>query len=419
MSEATSQPTTPTAERLSVRCCIAGGGPAGMMAAYLLARAGVEVLVLEKHADFLRDFRGDTVHPSTMQALCEVGLLERFLERPHVEVSQVVGQVGPDTLHLADLSHLPTAAKFVALMPQWDFLDFLSGEAKRFAEFALRMSTEARELLEEGGEVVGLLAQSATGPLEIRADLVIVADGRDSRFRAKAGFPVEDIAAPIDVLWMRLPRHRDDRQAVLGRIGPGYVLVLIDRGDYYQSAFVVQKGGYDAIRSEGLDAFRQRLARADPLLADRTDALKSWDDVKLLTVTVDRLAQWSRPGLLAIGDAAHAMSPVGGVGINLAIQDAVAAANLLAAPLGRGRPTPQDLARVQHRRLGPVRAMQAVQVAVHRFVLSAALTSTRPFRAPLPARMFNWFPILRRIPAHVIGMGFRMEHVRTPDVHAG
>jgi 2-polyprenyl-6-methoxyphenol hydroxylase-like FAD-dependent oxidoreductase len=389
-----------------------------MMAGYLLARAGVRVAVLEKHADFLRDFRGDTVHPSTLQAMHDLGLLERFLKRPHTEVSQVIGQVGDEQIHFADLSHLPTAAKFVALMPQWDFLDFLAEEGRRFPEFAVRMSTEALDFTRTDGTVTGVIAQSAAGSLEITADLVIVADGRDSTLRERAGLAVKDIGAPIDVLWMRLPRHADDENAVLGRIGPGYVLVLIDRGDYYQSAFVLQKGGYAAIRAEGLDAFKARLARADPKLVDRLDAIASWDDVKLLTVTVDRLERWSKPGLLVIGDAAHAMSPVGGVGINVATQDAICAANILAAPLKAGRPSEATLARVQRRRLGPVRAIQALQVFIHRFVLTNALNSTKPFRAPWPARLFNVFPLLRRIPARVIGMGFQMERVRTPDVHA-
>jgi 2-polyprenyl-6-methoxyphenol hydroxylase-like FAD-dependent oxidoreductase len=390
-----------------------------MMAGYLLARAGVRVVVLEKHADFLRDFRGDTVHPSTLQAMHDLGLLERFLKRPHTEITQVEGKVGDETIHLADLRHLPTAAKFVALMPQWDFLDFVAEEGRRFPEFEVRMSTEAVDFTRADGTVTGVVARSDAGRLEIAADLVIAADGRDSKLRDRAGLAVKDIGAPIDVLWMRLPRHSDDKNAVLGRIGPGYVLVLIDRGDYYQAAFVLRKGGFETIRAGGLDAFKARLVRADPELVDRVEAIASWDDVKLLTVTVDRLERWSRPGLILIGDAAHAMSPVGGVGINVAIQDAICAANILAAPLKAGRPPEATLARVQQRRLGPVRAIQALQVFIHRFVLTNALNSTKPFRAPWPAKLFNIFPVLRRIPARVIGLGFRMERVRTPDAHAG
>jgi 2-polyprenyl-6-methoxyphenol hydroxylase-like FAD-dependent oxidoreductase len=349
----------------------------------------------------------------------DLGLLERFLRCPHTEISRVEGRIGDETIQLADLTHLPTAAKFVAMMPQWDFLNFMAEEGARFPEFSVKMSTEALDFVAEAGVVTGVVAQTEAGRLEIAADLVIVADGRDSKLRDRAGMKVDDIGAPIDVLWMRLPRRPDDQNAVLGRIGPGYVLVLLDRGDYYQSAFVVRKGGFEAIKAEGLEAFRARLARADPNLADRVEALASWDDVKLLTVTIDRLAQWSKPGLLLIGDAAHAMSPVGGVGINVAIQDAICAANLLAEPLRAGRPPPDVLARVQRRRLGPVRAMQRLQVFAQRFVLAAALNSTRPFRAPWPVRLFNVFPVLRRIPARVIGMGFQMERVRTPDVHAG
>jgi 2-polyprenyl-6-methoxyphenol hydroxylase-like FAD-dependent oxidoreductase len=333
MSKATSPDPTPTADpaaSLRVQCCIAGGGPAGMMAGYLLARAGVRVAVLEKHADFLRDFRGDTVHPSTMEAMYEIGLLSRFLERPHSEIRDIAGQVGEETIKFADLRHLPTKAKFVAIMPQWDFLNFLVEEGRRFPELDVRMSTEAVDLIEESGKVVGVIAASPTGRLEIRADLVIAADGRDSRLRGKAGMVVDDIGAPIDVLWLRLPRRSDDPNVVLGRLGAGYVLVLIDRTDYFQCAFVVPKGGYEAIKAEGLEAFRQRLAHAAPTMSDRVGVLQSWDDIKLLTVTIDRLEQWSRPGLLCIGDAAHAMSPIGGVGVNLAVQDAVCAANLLA-----------------------------------------------------------------------------------------
>ena len=402
---------------VNVQCCIAGGGPAGMMAGYLLARAGIRVAVLEKHADFLRDFRGDTVHPSTMEAMHELGLLDRFLHRPHSEIRQISGQVGEETIQFADLTHLPTKAKFVAVMPQWDFLNFLVEEGRRYPELDVRMSTEATELIEEGGRVVGVKASSSHGPIEFRADLVIAADGRDSRLRERGGFTVLDVGAPIDVLWLRLPRRKDDPNVVLGRLGAGYVLVLIDRNDYFQCAFVVQKGGYDAIKAEGLEAFRARLAHAAPAMADRVETLKSWDDIKLLTVTIDRLEQWAKPGLLCIGDSAHAMSPIGGVGVNLAVQDAVCAANVLAGPLQAGIPSNHDLARVQRIREGPVKAIQAIQVFVQKFVLVTALNSKTTIRAPLPAKLFNWFPVLRRIPARVVGMGFRMQHVRTPDIH--
>jgi 2-polyprenyl-6-methoxyphenol hydroxylase-like FAD-dependent oxidoreductase len=422
MFKASSPDPTPIGKpnaSVRVQCCIAGGGPAGMMAGYILARAGVSVTVLEKHADFLRDFRGDTVHPSTMEAMYELGLLDRFLKRPHSEIRDISGQVGEDTIQFVDTRHLPTKAKFVAIMPQWDFLNFLVEEGRRFPELDVRMSTEAVDFIEESGRIAGVVATSPSGPIEIRADLVIAADGRDSKLRTRAGLVVRDVGAPIDVLWLRLPRRPDDPNVVLGRLGAGYVMVLIDRTDYFQCAFVVPKGGYDAIRAEGLEAFRQRLAQAAPAMGDRVGSLRSWDDVKLLTVTIDRLERWWRPGLLCIGDAAHAMSPVGGVGINLAIQDAVCAANTLAGPLARGAVRDSDLAAVQRRREGPVRAIQTLQVIVQRFVLVGALNSKKAFRAPAPARLFNWFPVLRRIPARVVGMGFRMEHVRTPDVHLG
>ena len=410
-------PTDSAVKVVNVQCCIAGGGPAGMMAGYLLARAGVRVAVLEKHADFLRDFRGDTVHPSTMEAMHELGLLDRFLQRPHSEIRQISGQVGEETIQFADLTHLPTKARFVAIMPQWDFLNFLAEEGRRYPELDVRMSTEATDLIEEGGRVVGVKASSPDGPIAFRADLVIAADGRDSKLRDLGGFTVRDVGAPIDVLWLRLPRRPEDANAALGRLGAGYVFVMIDRTDYFQCAFVVQKGGYDAIKAEGLEAFRARLAHAAPAMADRVETLKSWDDIKLLTVTIDRLEQWAKPGLLCIGDSAHAMSPIGGVGINLAVQDAVCAANVLAAPLKVGTPGDADLAKVQRIRQGPVKAMQAIQVFIQKNVLVSALNSTKTIRAPLPAKLFNWFPILRRIPARVVGMGFRMQHVRTPDVH--
>jgi 2-polyprenyl-6-methoxyphenol hydroxylase-like FAD-dependent oxidoreductase len=404
---------------LKTRCCIAGGGPAGMMAGYILARAGIEVVVLEKHADFLRDFRGDTVHPSTMEAMFELGLLERFLQRPHSRLSELSGRIGDETVRIADFRHLPVQARFVAIMPQWEFLDFLAQEAAKFPEFKLRMQAEATELIEQSGRVTGVRAETPDGVLTIEADLVIAADGRRSTLRERAGLAVRDLGAPIDVLWMRLPRRPDDANTPLGNIGAGYVFVMIERGDYFQCGFVTPKGGYDAVRARGLPALRARIAEIAPIMRDRVDALKDWGDVKLLSVAVDRLERWWRPGLLCIGDAAHAMSPVGGVGINLAIADAVAAANILAGPLSRGAPADADLAAVQARRLGPVRAMQALQLFVQSRVLSAALASQRPFRPPLPARMLDRFAWLRRLPALVVGLGWRLEHVRTRDVHAG
>lgn len=404
-----------SAGALRTRCCIAGGGPAGMMCGYILARAGIDVVVLEKHADFLRDFRGDTVHPSTMQALWELGVLDRFLQRPHNELSQLSGRIGDTVIQVADFRHLPTHAKFITIMPQWDFLNFLVEEGRRLPNLHVRMKAEATELIEQSGRICGVKAGTEAGELAIEADLVIAADGRRSTLRERAGLVVRDLGAPIDVLWMRLPREPGDGNAPLGNIGAGYVFVMIDRGDYFQCGYVVPKGGYDAVRARGLDALRAHIVEMAPIMAGRVDgALRSWDDVKLLSVGVDRLEQWWKPGLLCIGDAAHAMSPIGGVGINLAVQDAVAAANILAGPLARGQPSDADLAAVQARRLGPVRAMQALQVLIQDRVLGPALRSDKPLKAPAVVKLFNLVPLLRQIPARVIGMGFRLEHVTAP-----
>ena len=402
---------------LKVQCCIVGGGPAGMMVGYILARAGVDVVVLEKHADFLRDFRGDIVHPSTMEALSELGLLEAFLQRPHNEFSELAGQVEQTGVRIADFRHLPTKAKFVAIMPQWEFLNFLAEAGGRMPNFNLMMLTEAADIIDENGQVCGVSATTSTGALEIRADLVIAADGRSSALRAMAGLKVRDLGAPIDVLWLRLPRLPDDRNVPLGRIGAGYIFVMIERGDYFQCAFVVPKGGSDTVKAKGLQSFRERIRSIAPFLGDRVDTLRDWDDVKLLTVTVDRLEQWWRPGLLCIGDAAHAMSPIGGIGINLAVQDAVAAANILSGPLKRGAVTDADLARVQKRRLWPVSIIQSLQLAAQDRVMRPALNTERPIDVPLALKLLDRFAWLRRWPARVVGMGFRMEHVRIADQH--
>ncbi|MFT4254237.1 MAG: FAD-dependent oxidoreductase [Caulobacter sp.] len=405
---------------VEVDCCVVGGGPAGMMAGLLLARAGVKVAVLEKHGDFLRDFRGDTVHPSTLQAMADLGWLDDFLKLPHTKVRAMSAQVGDETLHVADFAGLKTAAPFIALMPQWDFLDFLADRGRAWPTFDLRMNAEALGLIESGGRFTGVRARTPDGPLEVRARLVIAADGRRSILRDAAALPVEDLGAPMDVLWMRLSRKpTDDPEAPLGRASAGRLFVTIPREGYYQCGYVAAKGGFGAIKAAGIEAFRRQVAEAAPAVADRVDELSSFDDVHLLTVTVDRLTQWSKPGLLCIGDAAHAMSPVGGVGVNLAVQDAVAAANLLhdafalddAALDGRARA-------VQARRLPPVRAMQAVQVVIQKRVIGAAL-SGRPLKAPGVLKLFERFPRLRRIPARVIGLGFRLERVRSPDAFAG
>ena len=402
---------------LRVQCCIAGGGPAGTMAGYILARAGVDVVVLEKHADFLRDFRGDTVHPSTMEALAELGLLDDFLKRPHSEFRELSAQIEQTRFNVVDFRHLPTRARFVAIMPQWDFLNFLAEAGRALPEFKLKMSSEAMDIIQEDGKVVGVVAATPSGPLEIRADLVIAADGRGSDLRERAGLKVKDLGAPIDVLWMRLPRRPEDGAVPLGNLGAGHFFVMIERGDYFQCGFVVPKGGYDAIRAQGLPAFQARIAKIAPFLGERAETLRDWDDVKLLTVTVDRLEQWWRPGLLCIGDSAHAMSPVGGVGINLAIQDAVAAANILSGPLLSGTVTEADLARVQRRRLWPVSLMQSIQLIIQNRVLSPVLNQETPIQPPAPLKLLNRFAWLRRWPARVVGMGFRMEHVRIKDLY--
>ena len=403
-------------ETITTRCAIAGGGPAGMMLGFLLARAGVGVVLLEKHGDFLRDFRGDTIHPSTLDVMYELGLLEEFLKRPHQRVNELRGLIGDDLVVLADVKHLPTHCKFIALMPQWDFLDFLADHAKRYPGFSLRMKADVDELLFEGDKVVGLRATTPDGDLEVRADLVVGADGRHSTVRNRAGLQVEDIGAPMDVLWMRLSKRPEDGTQLLGRILPGRLFVMIDRGDYCQCAYVIPKGGFEAIRSKGLDAFRKSLVEINPALADRVQELASWDDIKLLTVVIDRLKRWYRDGLLCIGDAAHAMSPVGGIGINVAIQDAVAAGNIL-GPALRAGPVPESvLAAVQRRREWPMRMTQGLQVVVQNLVIRNVLQLQKQPRAPFLVKLLNWFPVFRRIPGRIIGMGFRPEHVRTPEV---
>jgi 2-polyprenyl-6-methoxyphenol hydroxylase-like FAD-dependent oxidoreductase len=407
-----------TEEPHQVTCCIAGGGPAGIMLGLLLARAGIRVLVLEKHRDFLRDFRGDTIHPSTLEIMDELGLLETLLARPHQEVRELRGIVGDREIKLADFRHLPTSCRFIALMPQWDFLDFLAKAGGRFPGFHLRLESEVTDLVEEAGRIVGVRAQTPDGALEIRADLVVGADGRHSLVRERAGLRVNNLGAPIDVLWMRLRKSPGDPSQSAGRINYGRLLVMLDRGDYWQCAFVIRKGGFDAIRERGIEIFRDEIVRIAPFLSDRVAELREWDDVKLLTVTVDRLQRWWRPGLLCIGDCAHAMSPIGGVGINLAIQDAVAAANILAIPLRNGRLTDADLEAVQRRRTLPTRLIQGIQVAVQERVLDRVLGSDRPITAPWPLLLFNRLPWLARIPARLVGLGFRPEHVRSPPAQS-
>ena len=505
-------------QKINVRCCIAGGGPAGMVLAYLLARAGIEVLVLEKHADFLRDFRGDTIHPSTLEVMYELGLLEEFLKLPHDELRELSAEINGLQFTVGDFTHVPGHCKFIALMPQWDFLNFIADRAKRYPEFNLRMQAEVTDLILDGDRVIGVRARTQLGPVEIRAELVIGADGRRSVVREKAELEVETFGSPIDVLWMRIPRKPGDPPQTFGHIDSGRILVMIQRNDYWQCAFVIAKGSFAGIREKGLQPFRDDIVRLQPFLRGRENELKSWEDIKLLTVVIDRLKKWHRPGLLCIGDAAHAMSPIGGVGINLAIQDAVAAANILAPAFQRdttpgtipvmdalseaispaegalpaaiamgltpalegvpsahinpllarsacvpsrgtnlsfaflrsrfdasdasvqghagNAPTPSiitasnsqepayssvtedDLAAVQRRREFPTRMMQRIQVAIQNRVISRVLSANKQIEVPLVVKLLRRFPILRRIPAYIVGIGFRPEHVETQDATA-
>jgi 2-polyprenyl-6-methoxyphenol hydroxylase-like FAD-dependent oxidoreductase len=404
-----------SANTVTTQCCVAGGGPAGMMAGYLLARAGVDVIVLEKHADFLRDFRGDTIHPSTMGLMQELGLLDAFLRLPHRKLTRLVGEIGKVRVTIAEFARLPTACKFVAFMPQWDFLDFMADCGRRYQGFRLMMETEATDLIEQSGRIVGLRANAPAGAVEIHADLVIGADGRHSTIRERAGLKVEDLGAPMDVLWMRLPRRADDDAESFGHFEAGCIFIMVDRGDYWQCAYVIEKGSANQIMKRDIDDFRRAILALSPWLAERVNELKSWDDVKLLTVALDRLPQWHRPGLLCIGDAAHAMSPIGGVGINLAIQDAVAAANILTDPLRAGAVTLGHLAQVQRRREWPTRVTQAIQRTIQNRVVRPVLAGTKQPKVPLPVKLLDWFPPLRGIPARFIGIGVRPEHIHTKE----
>jgi 2-polyprenyl-6-methoxyphenol hydroxylase-like FAD-dependent oxidoreductase len=403
---------------VTTKCAIAGGGPAGVMLGFLLARAGVDVVVLEKHADFFRDFRGDTIHPSTLELMVELGLLEEFLKLPHQKLDRLTMQFGDEHLRMIDLTHLPTHCKYIALMPQWDFLNFLAARGKRYKTFDLRMQAEATDLIEEGGRVAGLRATTPDGELTIRADLVVGADGRHSTVRDKAGFKSDDYGAPMDVLWFRLPHKGADETETFGHIEAGAMMIMLDRGDYWQCAYVIPKGGIDQVKAGGLEAFRKRVVFMSPFLADRVDELKSFDDIKLLSVTVDRLRQWWRPGVICIGDAAHAMSPIGGVGVNIAVQDAVAAANRLAAPLKAGTLSNDDLRAIQQRRTFPVRFTQAIQLTMQNRIVRRALAGTERPKPPLLFRLVALIPMLQRIPGRLLAVGVRPEHVHTPDVFA-
>jgi len=402
-------------QSMKVRCCIVGGGPAGMMLGYLLGRAGVDVVVLEKHADFFRDFRGDTVHPSTLQVMDELGLIDGFLGLPHQRLQQLQGLFGGTTIRLADLSRLRVKYPFIAFMPQWDFLNFLREAAKRFASLRVMMSTEAVELIRDAGRVAGVRAKTPDGMIDIAADLVIACDGRHSTVRERAGLEVEDIGAPMDVLWFRAGKDPNETESVFARVDPGKMMVTFDRGDYWQCAYVIPKGGYEAVKARGLPALLDDIVRMAPVLKSGISDVGSWDDIKLLTVVINRLKKWSLPGLLCIGDAAHAMSPVGGVGVNLAVQDAVATANLLAARLRSGAPTGAELDAVQARREFPVKVTQRMQVVAQDNIVSVALRpGGQPLKPPLLMRVITAVPWLQGLTARFVGVGVRPEHVHSP-----
>jgi len=384
------------------------------MLGYLLASAGVEVTVLEKHTDFFRDFRGDTVHPSTLEILYELGIIDEFLKVPHSKVRRLTGQIGETTVTLADFSHLPTHCKFLLFMPQWDFLNFLARQGRAFPSFQMEMGAEASGLLFDGDRVTGVRVKTPAGERDIRADLVVGADGRSSIIREAGGLQSIDFGSPMDALWMRLSKQPGDPEQLFGRIDYGRILVMLDRGDYWQCAFVIPKGDFDEIQRRGLDILRADIVKMNPFLANRVAELRDWSDVKLLTVQVDRLREWCRGGLLCIGDAAHAMSPIGGVGINLAIQDAVAAANILIPEFRRGGAISIDaLRRVQKRRELPTRITQRVQLLIQNFVIRRVLSSEGRMAAPFPVRLLGAIPLLQRVPARLVGLGYRPEHVKS------
>jgi 2-polyprenyl-6-methoxyphenol hydroxylase-like FAD-dependent oxidoreductase len=406
-------------EKRSTGVCIVGGGPCGVMLGVLLARAGIDVTVLEKYPDFFRDFRGDTVHPSTLELLFELGWLDEFLALPHDEFGTATANIAGQAIKVADLSHLRTHCKFVALMPQWDFLNFLAEHGRRYPPFHLLTQTEGVDLIESDGRIAGVRAKARGGELEISAKLVVGADGRHSTIRSRAGFEVKNLGAPMDILWMRISKRRGDPTRQLGWVRTGHMVILLDRGDYWQCAYLIAKGSFGELKAKGIDELQREIAETVPPLSDRVAELDDWSKVSMLDVRVDRLECWHRPGLLCIGDAAHAMSPIGGIGINLAIQDAVASANVLAAPLRAGAtPSDSDLARIQDRRMFPTKLTQAFQTFVQNRAIDPLMRGVPITSPPLAARLFDEFPLLRRLPARLIGIGVRPEHIHTPDAFA-
>ncbi len=401
---------------MKVRCSIVGGGPAGMMLGYLLGRAGIDVVVLEKHADFFRDFRGDTVHPSTLQVMDELGLIEGFLKLPHQRLQKMDGMFGGHSVRIADLGRLHVKYPFIAFMPQWDFLNFLRESGERFASLKVMMSTEAIDLIHDGDRIAGVKARTPDGVIDIDADLTIACDGRHSLVRERAGLEIEEIGAPMDVLWFRAGKRENESESLFARVDPGRMMVTFDRGDYWQCAYVIAKGQYDAVKARGLPALLDDIARMAPILKPGLAEVKSWDDVKLLTVAINRLKRWTRPGLLCIGDAAHAMSPIGGVGVNLAVQDAVATANLLASKLANGCPPEDELDAVRRRREFAVRMTQRMQVVAQNNIVSAALKpGNQPLKVPLVVRLITAVPWLQGVTARFVGLGVRPEHVQFED----
>lgn len=400
------------AQDSSTDCCIVGGGPAGMMLGYLLARAGVAVTVLEKWGDFFRDFRGDTIHPSTLEVLKELNILDDFLKLPHHKTSMLAADIAGELTPIADFSHLPVSCPYIAFTPQWDFLNFIAKNAATLPTFKLLMNTSGIDLIREGNKITGVIAKTDEQTFTIQSQLVVAADGRHSTIREKSGLALRDLGAPMDVLWFRISKKSSDPDYSLGKIKPGHMMVMIDRGDYWQCGFVIRKGYFDAIKSKGLAAFQKDVIETAPVLADRITELSDWTSIKLLQVSVNRLEKWYLPGLLCIGDAAHAMSPVGGVGVNLAIQDAVATANLLIDPLRKKNILEKDLAKVQKRREKPAKITQRIQIFIQNRVIGNVLnTKTETLKAPFAIKLLGWFPMLRRLPARMIGLGVLPEHI--------